>query len=153
MNTRLILLLVFVAQLCAAQGSVPFAQFFVDSTLRIDYYHVGAKTEEFMTLDRLFKQGVWAGSTRNLLDTFNLGRYAARVYDAASGRLLYSRTYDSYFGEYKTTEPARKGTKRTYHESVLVPFPRRPVRVEFENRDRRNVYHPLFSCVVDPADY
>jgi hypothetical protein len=25
--------------------------------------------------------------------------------------------------------------------------------VEFENRDRRNVYHPLFTCAVDPADY
>ncbi len=153
MNARLLLISVFVAQLCAAQGSVPFAEFFVDSTLRIDYYHVGAKTEEFMTVDRLYRQGVWAGSTRNLLDTFSLGRYAARVYDAASGRLLYSRTYDSYFGEYKTTEPARKGIRRTYHESVLVPFPRRPVRVEFENRDRRNVYHPFFTCAVDPADY
>ncbi len=146
-------LLVFLAQASSAQDSPPFAQFFVDSTLRIDYYHVGSKTEEFITLDRLYRQGTWAGSTRRLLDPFNLGRYAARVYDAASGRLLFSKSFDSFFGEYRTTEPAKKGVRRTYHESVLVPFPRRPVRVEFEQRDRRNVYHPLFSCPVDPADY
>ncbi len=136
-----------------AQGTIPFAEFFVDSTLRIDYYHAGSKTEESITLDRLYRQGAWAGSTRHLLDPFSLGRYSASVYDAASGRLIFSRSYDSYFGEYRTTDPAKKGIRRTYHESVLVPLPRRPVRVEFEQRDRRNVYHPLFSCQVDPADY
>ena len=137
----------------SAQDPVPFTEFFVDSTLRIDYYHAGSKTDESITLDRLYRQGVWAGSTRHLLDPFNCGRYAARMYDEATGRLIFSSSYDSYFGEYRTTDPAKKGIRRTYHESVLVPFPRRPVRVEFEHRDRRNVYHPLFSCQVDPADY
>ena len=137
----------------SAQDPVPFTAFFVDSTLRIDFYHAGSKTDESITLDRLYRQGVWAGSTRHLLDPFNCGRYAARMYDEATGRLIFSSSYDSYFGEYRTTDPAKKGIRRTYHESVLVPFPRRPVRVEFEHRDRRNVYHPLFSCHVDPADY
>jgi hypothetical protein len=138
---------------CAAAAQDPFSAFFADSTLRIDYYHVGSKTEEFITLDRMYRQGAWAGSTRRLLDPFSLGRYAVHVSDSASGRLLYSRTFDSYFGEYRTSEPAKKGIRRTYHESVLVPFPRRPVRVEIEKRDRRNVYGPLFACGVDPADY
>ena len=153
MTKALIALSLLLARPASAQDAVPFAEFFVDSTLRIDYYHAGSKTEEFITLDRLYRQGVWAGSTHHLLDPFNLGRYAASVYDAATGRLIFSRSYDSYFGEYRTTDPAKKGVRRTYHESVLVPFPRRPVRVEFEKRDRRNVYHPLFSCRVDPADY
>ncbi|HTY57978.1 MAG TPA: M64 family metallopeptidase, partial [Bacteroidota bacterium] len=135
------------------QDSLRFQDFFIDSTLRIDYYHVGSKTEEFLTLDRLYRQGAWAGSTRHLIDPFNLGRYAARVYDAASGRLIFSKSFDSYFGEYRTTEPAKKGVRHTYHESILVPFPRRPVRVEFEKRDRRNVYNQLFSCAIDPSDY
>ena len=153
MKTALIVLALLCAGQAPAQDSVPFAEFFRDSTLRIDYYHVGSKTEEFITLDRLYRQGAWGGSTKHLLDTFSLGRYAARVYDAASGRLIFSRTYDSYFGEYRTTDPAKKGTRRTYHESLLIPFPHRPVRVEIEKRDRRNVYHSLFSCQVDPSDY
>jgi hypothetical protein len=153
MKTALLAFSLLLARTASAQDSIPFTEFFVDSTLRIDYYHVGSKTEEFITLDRLYRQGAWAGSTHNLLDHFNLGRYAARVYDAASGRLIFSRSYDSYFGEYRTTDPAKKGIRRTYHESVLVPFPRHPVRIEFEKRDRRNVYNPLFSCEADPADY
>ncbi len=153
MKTALLAFSVFLAWPASAQDSIPFTEFFVDSTLRIDYYHAGSKTEEFITLDRLYRQGVWGGSTHHLLDPFSLGRYSASVYDAASGRLIFSRSYDSYFGEYRTTDPAKKGIRHTYHESVLLPFPRHPVRVEFEKRDRRNVYNPLFSCQVDPADY
>jgi hypothetical protein len=153
MTTKLLALSFLLLRTATAQDSIPFSEFFVDSTLRIDYYHAGSKTEEFITLDRLYRQGAWAGSTHHMLDPFNLGRYAARVYDAASGRLIFSRSYDSYFGEYRTTDPAKKGIRRTYHESVLVPFPRHPVRVDFEQRDRRNIYRPLFSCQVDPADY
>jgi hypothetical protein len=153
MKTALIALSLLLAREASAQDAIPFTEFFADSTLRIDYYHAGSKTEEFITLDRLYRQGAWGGSTHHLLDPFSLGRYAVSVYDAASGRLLFSRSYDSYFGEYRTTDPAKKGIRHTYHESVLVPFPHRPVRVEFEKRDRRNVYHSLFSCQVDPADY
>ena len=144
MKTAIFAFSIFLARPASAQDSIPFSEFFVDSTLRIDYYHGGSKAEESITLDRLYRQGVWAGSTHHLLDPFNSGRYAARMYDVATGRLIFSRSYDSYFGEYRTTDPAKKGIRRTYHESVLVPFPRRPVRVEFEHRDRRNVYHPLF---------
>jgi hypothetical protein len=153
MKTALLALSLLAARVASAQDALPFSEFFVDSTLRIDYFHVGSKTEEFITLDHLYRQGIWGGSTRHLLDPFDLGRYAVRVHDAASGRLIYSRSYDCYFGEYRTTEPAKKGIRHTYHESVLVPFPRRPVTVELEKRDRRNVYHPLFSFQVDPADY
>ncbi|HUI11107.1 MAG TPA: M64 family metallopeptidase [Bacteroidota bacterium] len=136
-----------------AQEGVAFADFFVDSTLRIDYYHSGSKDQESIGLDHLYRQGAWAGSTRHLVDHFGLGRYAALMYDTASGKLIFSRTYDTYFGEYRTTAPAREGIARTFHESVLAPFPRRPVRVVFERRDRRNAYHALASVVVDPGDY
>lgn len=137
----------------AAQNPVHFEEHFVDSTLRIDYYHIGNSSEEFITLDHVYRQGSWAGSTVNLIDPFMNGRYAVRVYDAAQGTLLFVKAYDAYFGEYKTTEPAKKGIRRTYHESVLVPLPKHPVRVEFEQRDRTNTYRSLFTVQVDPADY
>ncbi|HTR98960.1 MAG TPA: M64 family metallopeptidase [Bacteroidota bacterium] len=136
-----------------AQEDPPFDRFFVDSTLRVDFFHSGTKTRDLIALDHCYRQGIWAGSTRHLIDRFNLGRYAVRMVDTASGRLLFAKTYDGYFGEYRTTEPAKQEILRTFHESVLLPFPRRPVRVEFAHRDNRNVYHPLTSVVVDPADY
>lgn len=150
---RLTLFLALVASTAAAQAPAPFDEHFIDSTLRIDYYHVGNASEEFITIDHLYRQGSWAGSTVNLIDPFMNGRYAVRVYDAAKGTPLFVKAYDAYFGEYKTTEPGKKGIRRTYHESVLVPFPRKPVRVEFEQRDRKGATHPLWTLQVDPADY
>lgn len=152
-SLRLPVAVVLFACTAAAQNPVRFDEHFVDSTLRIDYYHVGNSSEEFITLDHIHRQGVWAGSTVNLLDPFMNGRYAVRVYDAAKGTLLFTKAYDAYFGEYKTTGPGKKGIRRTYHESVLLPFPKHPVRVEFEQRDRKNAYRPLFTVQVDPADY
>ena len=145
--------LILASCMASAQIPVRFDEHFVDSTLRIDYYHVGNAKEEFLTLDHIYKQGIWAGNPSHLFDPFMNGRYAVRMYDAAKGTLLFTRGYDAYFGEYKTTDPGRKGIRRTYHESVLLPFPRHPVRVEIEQRDRTSTYRPLFTIQVDPADY
>jgi len=134
-------------------GAIPpdFEKYFVDQTMRIDYYHIGNLKEETVTLDRVMIQGPWAGSTRNLLDPFDLGRYAVEIYDPASGTLLYSRGFDSYFGEYRTTEDAARGIRRTYHESALVPRPKAPVKFVFKSRDEKNVLRTVFEQIIYPA--
>ena len=71
----------------------------------------------------------------------------------ATNTLMYSRGYDTYFGEYRTSDPAKQGIKRTYHETVLTPFPRLPALLVIESRDRQNIYHPLFTSHIDPDDY
>jgi hypothetical protein len=139
--------------LCQAQETVSFDRFFVDATLRVDLYHVGDKADEFFTLDRVLRTGTWAGTTVNLVDPAGTGRYRVRLIDVASNMLVYSRGFDCYFGEYKTTEDAKNGTKRVYHESRLCPFPRKPVLMVIDRRDRANVYQPLFEQRIDPADY
>lgn len=148
-----VIFLIWTAVRASSQETARFEEFFVDSTLRVDYFHVGNKSEELITLDHLYKQGVWAGSTTQLLDHFRYGRYGVTVRDAKTARVLFTKSFNSYFGEYRTTETARKGVRRTYHESVLVPFPRGAVRVEIEKRDMHNQYHVAESFAVDPADY
>lgn len=148
----LLISLVFVAAIPSAASSLEFDKYFVDGTMRIDYFHGGNAEEELVTLDRIYQQGIWAGSRRNLLDPFNLGRYCIKIYDAASGELIFSRGFDSYFGEYKTTEKALQGTKRTYHESALIPYPKKPIKFAVEGRNRENVLQPIFSAKIDPAD-
>jgi hypothetical protein len=138
--------------LVRAQDRPDFDRCFVDRTLRVDYYHVGDARTEFVTLDRIYEQGIWAGSRVNLLDPFDNGRYLVKLVDPESGRLIYSRGFDSYFGEYRTTEEAARGVRRTYAESALIPCPRAKVRFILESRDRQNALHPLFSVDVDPAD-
>ena len=131
---------------------VPFDTHFVDKTMRIDYFHFGSAEEEAIALDRVYEQGIWAGSKRTLIDPFDIGRYSAKVYDAASGNLIFSKGFDSYFAEYKTTQWALDGLKRTYHETALIPFPKAKIRFVVELRDRQNVLHPIFSAEIDPVD-
>jgi hypothetical protein len=148
----LFLVLLGISALLPAGQSVPFDKYFVDKTMRIDYFHVGNAREEAVTLDRIYEQGIWAGSLRNLIDPFDIGRYAYKVYDVQSGRLVFSRGFDSYFAEYKTTQWALDGLKRTYHETALIPFPKAKIRFVVELRDKQNVLRPVFSTEIDPSD-
>ncbi|MFB0566129.1 MAG: M64 family metallopeptidase [Candidatus Aminicenantaceae bacterium] len=138
------------AGVITAQHSQNFNDYFLDKTLRVDYYHTGDAKEEFIAIDQVYQQGIWAGSKRNLIDNFNNGRYYIKIYDLSSGKLIYSKGFDSYFSEYKTTGSALKGIKRTYHESALIPFPRAKIKFTLEVRNRKNLLQPLFSQEVDP---
>lgn len=114
---------------CYAQIPDNFDRYFVDKTMRIDYFHIGDAKKEMATIDQVYEQGSWAGNLNNLIDTFNNGRYSVKVYDLSSGILIFSKGFDSCFGEYKTTDEAIKGVKRTCHETVRVPYPKKQDKV------------------------
>jgi hypothetical protein len=142
----------FIPMLVKAQDKVKFDDFFIDKTMRIDYFHIGDNSSEFVTLDKIYCYGIWAGSRKNLIDDFNNGKYYVKIYDLASGRLIFSKGFDSYFGEYKTSDEASKGIKRTYHESALIPYPKNKIKFTLELRDRKNVLSPIFSSEIDPSE-
>ncbi len=150
-NRILILLALFCALPVFSQSPGKFSDYFINETMRIDYFHVGDKNREDITIDRVYRQGTWAGNPNSLIDEFNNGRYYIKVYDRAAGKLIFSKGFDSYFGEYKTTEKAASGSKRTYHESALIPYPKKKIRFVIENRDRQNRLHPIFEKVIDPG--
>jgi len=133
-------------------GHTPvFDTYFLDATLRIDYYHYGDARSESASIDHLYREGPWAGSRRYLLDPFNRGRYAVEIRDVASGELIFSRGFDSYFGEYRLTDAAARGIVRVYHESALIPFPRAAVEFRLLSRDRQNELQTFFRQEIDPA--
>ena len=101
-----------------------FDNFFVDKTMRIDYFHIGDAQTEIITIDQIYKYGIWAGSRAHLIDEFNVGRYCVKIYNKNSEELIYSKGFDSYFGEYKTSTPALDGIKKSYHESAIIPYPK-----------------------------
>jgi hypothetical protein len=133
--------------------AIRFEDYFRDETLRIDYFHTGDATEEIVSLDQMCRQGIWAGSRTRTLDELELGRYQAKVYDAATGRLIHSRGFDSYFGEWRTTSPAAAGVRRTYHESALIPFPLAPIRFTLEVRRADDRLEEVFAVDIDPASF
>jgi len=135
----------------SAQLPEDFDRYFMDKTMRIDYFHIGDAKEEIATIDQVYEQGIWAGSVSNLIDTFNNGRYYVKIHELSSDKLIFSKGFDSYFGEYKTTDTAMNGMKRTYHETILIPYPKNKIRFMLEVRNRENKLLLLFSQVVDPA--
>jgi len=146
-RTLVLLHLLFVVHLLHAQ----FNHFFENKTLRIDYFHSGTATKEFISLDQAYEEGVWAGSQTNLIDTLNLGKYLVKVFDGATNQLIYSRGYSNIYGEWETTEEAKNEVFRTFHESVLAPFPKKPVQVTIGKRDKWMHFQDIFSTVIDPA--
>jgi hypothetical protein len=137
----------------AAEPQAAFDRFFLDRTLRVDVHHVGNASEELFALDRVIAGGTWAGSRTRLLDELGVGAYLATLRDAATGAALYSRAWDSYFGEYRTTGAAAAGVRRTYHETILAPFPRAKVRLVIERRQRDRTLKPVFETEIDPASW
>ncbi len=127
-----------------------FSHHFRDETLRVDYYHTGDAQEEIISLDQVWRQGIWSGSRIHLIDDLDLGRYYTKVYDVQSGELLYSKGFDSYFGEWKTTAPAAEGIRRTYHESALIPFPLHSIEFALEVRQEDMTLKEVFRVKIDP---
>ncbi len=128
-----------------------FDDHFEDATLRVDFYQYGDGEVEFMAIDRLIKQGAWAGPVRHLIDPHPYGRYVVRVFAMTDGDTLFEQGFDSYFGEYRLTGPAGTGVARVYHETVLLPFPRHPVRVALSARPDDGDETLLVEITVDPT--
>jgi hypothetical protein len=128
-----------------------FDEYFEDRVMRVDYYHTGNAREEHCNLDRIYEEKYWGGSRRNLIDHTGLGKYMLRIYDEETRALIFSRGFASIYGEWETTEEARDGVVRTFHESALFPYPRRSIRFVIERRDTQSQFVEIFSCLVDPA--
>jgi hypothetical protein len=145
--------LFFTISLSFAQN---FDNNFTNATMRVDYYRIGTKGQEQITLDRVYEENVWAGSRVNVLDTLNLGDCFVKVSDLQTNMLLYSRGYSTVFGEWQTTEEALSGTWRTFHETVRFPYPKRKVVVSFLRRDKfvamgeTMAFREVVSFVIDP---
>lgn len=136
-----------------AAASDDFDRYFTTQALRIDLYHTGDGASETYSLDEVRLENRWAGNPRARLDTLNLGSCILRVFDLATNVMIYSRGFSTHFDEWKTTDEALAGFSRTFHESLIVPFPRASVQVRIDTRDRKNVFRPVFDLVVDPSDY
>jgi hypothetical protein len=147
-----ILSLIALAQMAAQQ--IDFDNYFSDRTMRIDYHHTGDAQSELITPDHIYSYGIWAGSLNNLnlIDNFNNGAYYYKIYDAGSGKLIYSRGFDSYFKEYQTSDEAIKGIKKAFHESAIIPFAKNKIKFAIEKRDKQNNLNEIYSVVIEPTD-
>jgi IgA Peptidase M64/Peptidase M64 N-terminus len=148
----LISLLFSLAPMLVKAQTVNFDNYFIDKTMRIDYYHIGDSKSEIITLDKIYKYGTWGGSLKNLIDNFNNGKYYFKIYDAATKTLIYSKGFDSYFGEYKTSDDGLNGIKKTYHESAIIPYPKQKIIFAVEMRGKDNLLSEIYRSEINPDD-
>ncbi len=131
---------------------VAVVAFAAPATMRLDYYHTGNSFQEMFSVDAVVIEPLpWPGNPQKPMDTTNRGKYYFEVRDVASNRLLYSRGFSSIYGEWETTDEAKKAN-RTFHESLRFPTPDAPVEIVVKKRDSQNQFREIWTTVVDPKD-
>jgi hypothetical protein len=129
-------------------NAAPAAQ---PATLRVDYLHSGNVMAEQYALERVVVEPLpWPGDLSQTLDDTNRGESRVEVVEPKSGRVLYSRGFNTVFGEWRSTDEA-KNINRGFEESVRFPRPEQPVRVRILKRDERNAFSVVWTVDIDPA--
>ncbi len=129
-----------------------FNDLFHEKSLRIDYYHAGNFETEQYYLDEVKVEPYWAGSMVNLIDTFFYGQNYVEVHDHATGNLIYSRGYSTLFGEWQTTDEAKK-LHRALTETIVVPLPRGLADIRILSRNDKGMFEERFTYQYDPTNY
>ena len=144
--------LLFAALTCSllAKSQNHFQSFFEEGNMRIDYFHAGNSAMEEVLLDEVLLYGNWAGSKANLIDSLNYGAYFYKVYDATTNILIYSKGFDSYFKEYQTSNDALAGKKKVFHETALIPQPKKKIFFALEKRNKAGELEEIFRTDITP---
>jgi len=121
------------------------------ATMRLDYSHTGNATQEMFSVDRVVIEPLpWPGNMAQAIDDSRLGSYFFEVRDSASGKLLYSRGFNSIYGEWVTTDEA-KTMNRTFSESLRFPAPTAPVKIILKER-KNDAFQDVWTAAIDPKD-
>ena len=146
---RIILLLVVNTLLVGpAHAAEPFS---FDATLRVDLHHVGNHKSDRFMVDELRLEGPWPGSRIRLVDRSGFGVTLAEVHTIGPRpRLVFATSYCSMFGEWRTTDEARKRW-RVHSETVRMPLPLQKVKLVLKGRNRRGKMVKVFETTLDPA--
>src|SRR5712672_4849468 len=103
-------------------------------TMRVDYYHAGNAKEEWFSLDRTVLEPLeWPGNPAKAIDDSGLGNYLFEVREKETGKLVYSRGFNSAFAEWRDTAEALHAN-RTFSESLRFPDPDAVVEVSLKTR-------------------
>ncbi len=141
----LFIVLIFSSSVSKAQ----FDEYFYDKTLRVDYYHSGNFYNEYIKLDELYELNFWAGTKVNLNDSFDYGEFKIDVFDSIKNKLIFSHHYSSLFAEWRHTKEGKESCGN-FSETVLIPFPKKTIKLQFSSRDSLNAWHMIEEIFINP---
>lgn len=134
------------------QAFASFDDWFVNKSLRVDYFHTGNSKQEMYSIDQLKSEPYWGGSHTYLIDTLNYGMYYFKAFDLKTGKLIFSHGYCTLFDEWQFTEEAKQ-TSRTFSETVVMPFPKNDIRIELYSRNALGIFVKKFEYTVAVQSY
>lgn len=135
-----------------SDGQEIFNKYFINKSLRFDFL-LGGDSENVQVYPAQIKQEpYWAGSQKNLKDTFNYGTYRFRVFDFNSDSLIFLKGFSTFFSEWQTTAEAGLKTK-TFYQVVIFPYPRKKIKLTIDTRQWNGKFKSIFSTTIDPSDY
>jgi len=137
----------------ASAPAVRYQDWFTDEAMRVDLFHTGAASEDLYSLDEVVWEPLWPGTRAYLLDPFKFGTYRFRLSDAQTGREIFSQGYATLFDEWSGTPEALGGVRRTMSESVRFPWPRKPVVLQIDHRNRTGQFGKVYELLVDPSSH
>ena len=128
-----------------------YDRYFEDKSLRIDYMSIGDAKTQTAVVHELREEPVWGGPKKNLIEPFGYGEYLMEIYDAASDELIYSRSFCSLFGEWRTTAEAKTETQAWYN-SMSIPYPKDRIIVDLKARNKADMkFYSIMRHEIDPS--
>jgi len=135
--------------ICSVSAQSEFAKYFHEDKLRFDYSISGDSEIASIQSRSFYLDKNWGGSLINSIDTLLYGELLLEVFDSATSKLIYSRGYSTLFKEWQTIDEADT-IKREFLESVIMPFPRKTVKIEISERRFDVSFRGLFSIYFNP---
>ena len=87
--------------------SICFEDYFLDKSMRLDFYHCGNSQTECYFFDELKEEPYYAGSHIALRDSFNYGNQRFVLLDKETGQEIYSFHYCTLWNEWSVNPEAK----------------------------------------------
>jgi len=150
MKKLFLVLLLFIIS-APAFSQLNFDTYFTNKTLRFDYIKAGNAENNDIYFEQLKQEPFWSGNPNSLIDKFEYGHYKYLVFDSASGTLIFSKGYNTLYDEWQSTAEA-KTIKKSFYETVLFPYPKKTVKLELHERNRKGIFNKKFELYINPDD-
>ncbi len=143
--------LLLIAAAAVTAMAQQFDEWFVDSTLRLDYVFAGNNRDQRIYLEQVCSTPRWAGRKSRLAEVPLKGNGQLTVKDHETGETLFVHTFSTLFQEWQATEEATKVDK-AFEASYNVPMPQRPVDITVTLTDFHGQVTGSMTHTVDPND-
>lgn len=128
MKTSLLVIIFSILSVYAATAQ-DYSDYFIDSTLRVDYIFSGSSSQQQIYLDELSQLPSWAGRKHHLSALPLEGNGQIIVRDLANKECIYKTSFSSLFQEWLTTDEADV-MQKSFENTFLLPYPIHPVEIE-----------------------